>query len=260
MISIHKTAIVQEGAIIGEGTQIGAYAYIGSDVKIGNNVKIYQGAQIHGACEIGDNCSIFSYAILGTPPQDSSYKDEKTKLIIGKNNIIREYVSINRGTLKGGGVTQIGDDNFLMAYTHVAHDCKLGNNIIMANNATLAGHTHIEDFVVIGGMTPIHQFVTIGEGAMIGGASAVSQDIPPFCLAEGNRAVVKSLNSVGIARRFDKVDIDALKKAFKKLFRTTAPIKDSASELLSSSTNAKVHQLCQFILQTKRGIPRMRRY
>jgi len=260
MSNIHQTAIIEDGAKISESAIIGAYTYISSDSIIGDGVEIYQGAQIWGHTEIGEGTKVYSHSVLGQVPQDLKFHGEKVKLIIGKNNTLREFAFFNPGTEHDKGITKIGDNNLFMAYTHVAHDVVVGDNNIFANNVALAGHVVAGNHVVIGGHTPVHQFCQIGDYAMIGGASALTQDIPPFCLAEGNRAVVKSLNSVGIARRFDKVDIDALKKAFKKLFRTTAPLKDSASELLSSSTNAKVHQLCQFILQTKRGIPRMRRY
>ena len=142
-----------------------------------------------------------------------------------------------------------------MIYCHIAHDCQVGNNVVMANNATLAGHVHVGSFTVIGGMTPIHQFVHIGEGVMIGGASAVSQDIPPFCLAEGNRALIRGLNSVGLKRRFEREDILNIQNAYKQLFRSENPIKETAAKLLMNESNEKVLQMCNFIMESKRGIP-----
>lgn len=195
MRKIHPSAMIEDGAILGDDVVIEAYAYVSKDAKIGNEVTIKQGARILADTTIGDNSRIFSYAIIGDIPQDISYKNEqKTGVIIGKNATIREFTTINSGTAKGDGFTRIGDNTYIMAYCHIAHDCILGDNIILANNATLAGHVQLGDYVVVGGLTPIHQFVHVGEGCMIAGASALSQDIVPFCLAEGNRASIRSLN------------------------------------------------------------------
>ena len=256
MSKIDKRAIVEDGAIIGDDVEIGPNVFISKDAKIGNRVIIHHSATIEGDTTIGDGCEIYSHAVIGSDPQDVTYqKEDFSKLIIGKNNKIREFCLFNPGTSKEDGVTIIGDNNFFLGYTHIAHDCKIGNNIIMANGVTLAGHIRVEDFAFIGGLTPIHQFVTIGEGAMIAGASALSQDVPPFCLAEGNRAVVKSLNLVGLRRRFEREDIDALNRAFKKLFRGGRNLKEAAIELYESEENEKVKKMCNFIINTKRGIP-----
>ena len=255
MKKIHSSAVVEDGAQLGDGVTIEAYAYVSKDAKIGNNVTIKQGARILSNTTINDNSSIFSYAIVGDIPQDISYKKEqKGGVIIGQNAIIREFVTINSGTAKGDGFTRIGDNAFIMAYSHIAHDCLLGNNIILANNATLAGHVELGDFCVVGGLTPIHQFVKVGEGCMIAGASALSQDIVPFCLAEGNRASIRSLNLVGLRRRFDKEEIEILSKAFKTLFRK-GNLKENAQRLLNENQNENVRKMCNFILETKRGIP-----
>ena len=256
MSDIHVSAIIEDGAKIGANVKIGAFVYISSKSVIEDGVEIMQGAGVYGDTVIGEGTKIHPYAIIGMPPQDLGHKSEDdVKVRIGKNNILREVVTVNAGTLHGGGTTKIGDDCFIMIYSHIAHDCQVGDRVIMANNATLAGHVKIGSHTVIGGMTPIHQFVHIGEGCMIGGASAVSQDIPPFCLAEGNRAVVKGLNAVGIKRRFEKDDIRALQSAYRKLFRSNEPIKEVASELMKNEKNEKVKQMCTFILETKRGIP-----
>jgi len=244
---------------IGKNCQIGEGAIIDENVVIGDNCIIEPYAVITGYTEIGDNNHIFSHAVIGSIPQDLKYHGEKTKLIIGNNNKIREFTLINPGTEGGGGVTKIGDNNLLMGYVHVAHDVIIGNNCILANAATLAGHVVLEDYVVIGGMTPVHQFVKIGEHAMIGGASAVSQDIPPYTLAEGNRAKLRGLNLTGLRRRFsDRKIIDEIKKAYKELFESGRPLKEVASELVKSE-NEYVRHLAEFVLNSKRGIPYVRK-
>ncbi len=256
MSGIHKSAVVEDGARLGKGVKISAFVFISSKTVLEDNVEIMQGAGIYGDTTIGEGTKIYPYAIIGTAPQDIGYViEDDVKVEIGKNNILREFVTVNAGTKHGGGTTRIGNDCFIMIYSHIAHDCQVGDNVIMANNATLAGHVEIGSFTVIGGMTPVHQFVKIGEGCMIGGASAISQDIPPFCLAEGNRALVKGLNAVGIKRRFEKEDIRAIQSAYRKLFRANQPIKEIAQELIKNEKNEKVRQMCNFILETKRGIP-----
>lgn len=255
MQKIHPSAVIEDGAILGDDVVIEAYAFISKDAKIGNEVVIKQGARILADTIINDKSKVFSYAIVGDIPQDISYQDgQKGGVIIGKNSIIREFATINSGTAKGDGFTRIGDNAFIMAYCHIAHDCCLGKNVILANNATLAGHVRLDDFVVVGGLTPIHQFVHVGEGAMIAGASALSQDIVPFCLAEGNRANIRSLNLVGIRRRFDKDEVECINKAYKFLFKN-GDLKEKAEELLSQTSSKNVKKMCEFILETKRGIP-----
>ncbi len=255
MRNIHPTAIVEEGAKISKSAMVGAYSFISKNAILHNGVVIAQGAQIHGHTEIGENTKIFQNAAIGSIPQDLKFRGGDVKLIIGKNNTIREFTFFNPGTEDDKGETRIGDSNLFMAYTHVAHDCIIGDHNIFANNAALAGHVEVGNYVIIGGHTPVHQFVKIGDYAMLGGASAVVQDIPPFCLAEGNRAVVKSLNIVGLRRRFEKDDINALSDAYKKIFRGSMSLKDAAQSLLQNSENKKVKQLCEFILNTQRGIP-----
>ncbi|WP_456488686.1 acyl-ACP--UDP-N-acetylglucosamine O-acyltransferase [Caminibacter pacificus] len=240
---------------VGKNCKIGEGAIIDENVVIGDNNIIEPYAIITGYTTIGDNNHIYSHAVVGSEPQDLKYHGEKTELIIGNNNKIREFTLINPGTEGGGGVTKIGDNNLLMGYVHVAHDVIIGNNCILANAATLAGHVVLEDYVVIGGMTPIHQFVKIGEHAMIGGASAVAQDIPPYTIAEGNRAKVRGLNFTGLRRRFqDRSDIDEIKRAYKALFESGKPIKEVAEELMKSE-NQYVRHLAEFVLNSKRGIP-----
>jgi UDP-N-acetylglucosamine acyltransferase len=252
---IHKTAIIEDGAIIGENVEIGAYAYIGSKVKIDDNTKVHHHATIEGKTTIGKNNEIFPYAALGTAPQDLKYNSEDTELIIGDNNKIREFTLINTGTIQDNSKTIIGNNNLFMGYVHVAHDCVIGDYCIFANAATLAGHVHVEDGAVVGGMTPIHQFVHIGSLAMIAGASAVSQDVPPFCMVEGNRAKLRGLNLTGLRRKLEnRSDIDEIKKAYKELFESGKPLKDTANEILNNTQNIYVKNLCEFILNSKRGI------
>lgn len=257
MSNIHKTAIIEDGAILGDNVSIGAYSIIGKDVKIGDNTTIASHTLITGKTTIGKNNQIFSHASLGSFPQDLKFNQEDdVELIIGDKNIIREFTLFNPGTITGHSKTVIGNNNLFMGYTHIAHDCIIGNNSIFANGVTLAGHVECEDFVVIGGLTPIHQFCKIGTQVMVGGASAVAQDIPPFCLAEGNKATIKGLNLVGLRRRLEnREDIDALKNAYRLLFNMGNPLQDIAKELYETSENSYVKVLANFVLNTKRGIP-----
>ncbi len=251
---IHQTAIIEDGAQLGKNVKVGAYAYIGPKVVIGDGCEIGNGAQITGKTTIGKNNRIFSHAVIGAIPQDLKYNGEETELIIGDNNTIREFCFFNPGTLQGGGVTKIGSGSLFMAYVHIAHDCIIGDNCILANNATLAGHVELGNHVVVGGMTPIHQFVKVGDFAMLGGASAVNQDIPPYCLAEGNRAHLRGLNLVGLRRHIDRSDIDAIKRAYRELFLKKRPIREAAEELMAID-NTYVQKIAKFCLETKRGIP-----
>ena len=251
---ISDRAIIEEGAQIAENVTIGPNAFISKDAVIEEGCEIAMGAAIYGKTRIGAGTKIFSYAVIGSIPQDLKFQGEDVELIIGKNNTIREFTLINPGTAHGNGKTVIGDNNLLMGYVHVAHDCVIGNNCILANAATLAGHVELGDNVVIGGMTPIHQFVKIGDYAMIGGASAVSQDIPPYCLAEGNRAKLRGLNLVGLRRNLGNEVVNELKTAYKMLFKSDLPLRETAQELLGH-TSPYVRNLASFVLASKRGIP-----
>ncbi|MCD4757745.1 MAG: acyl-ACP--UDP-N-acetylglucosamine O-acyltransferase [Arcobacteraceae bacterium] len=256
MENIHKTAIIEDGAVIADDVIIGAYSIIGPKVTIGSGTTIASHCVIEGKTTIGKNNTIFSHAALGTIPQDLKFAGEDVELIIGDNNKIREFTLFNPGTKGGGAVTKIGNGNLFMGYTHVAHDCIIGDNCIFANVATLAGHVEVEDNVVVGGLSAIHQFCKLGTQSMIGGGSIVVQDIPPFCNTEGNRATIRGLNLTGLRRRLDnRADIDEIKKAYRKLFESGNPLNDSAKELIENSTNEYVIKLAQFIANTKRGIP-----
>ena len=255
MPKIHPTAIIEDGALIAAGAEIGPFCFVSAKAKIDQGTKIAQGAHIYGNTTIGKNNEIFSHAVIGSIPQDLKYAGEEVELIIGDHNKIREFTLFNPGTQGGGGKTVIGSHNLFMGYVHIGHDVHVGDHCILANAATLAGHVTLGNYAVIGGMTPVHQFVKIGDFAMIAGASALSQDIPPFCLAEGNRAVLRGLNLNGLRRHMERSDIDALRIAYRKLFESGQPLQEIATELLKSETNAHVLQMCNFIMESTRGIP-----
>ena len=255
MSLIHASAIIENGAIIGDNVSVGPFAYIGTHVIIGDNTTIASHAVIEGKTTIGKNNHIFSHTAVGTIPQDLKFNGENVELIIGDNNTIREFTLINPGTKGGGSVTKIGNGNLLMGYVHLGHDVIIGDNCILANGATLAGHVELGNHVFIGGLTPIHQFVHIGDHATVAGASALSQDVPPYCLAEGNRAYLRGLNLVGLRRSMEREDINALKVAYREIFEQGNPIQEVAQKLFESSKSEKVKKLCNFIKTSKRGIP-----
>ena len=252
---IHPTAIIEEGAILGKNVSIGPFVYIGAKVTIGNETTVASHTVIEGKTSIGRNNRIFSHSAIGTIPQDLKFDGEDVELIIGDNNTIREFTLLNPGTKGGGSVTKVGNGNLFMGYVHLGHDVIIGDNCILANGATLAGHVELGNHVVIGGLTPVHQFVHIGDFAMIGGASALTQDVPPYCLAEGNRANLRGLNLTGLRRSMKREDINALKSAYKELFEEGKPLQEVAQILFESTTSKKVKNLCKFITISKRGIP-----
>lgn len=216
---IHPTAVIEDGAHISDGVRIGPYCVIGAQVRLGADVVLHSHVSITGDTQIGDGTQVYPFTSLGHPPQDLKYRGEKSRLVIGKNNTIREHVTMNPGTEGGGLLTQVGDNCLFMVGTHVAHDCIIGNHVIMANNATLAGHVHVGDGAIIGGLSAIHQFVRIGAGAMIGGMSGVESDVIPYGSVIGERAWLAGLNLVGLKRRkLERSDIHALRNAFKTLF------------------------------------------
>jgi UDP-N-acetylglucosamine acyltransferase len=208
--------------------------------------------------EIGEGCHIFQFASIGSIPQDLKFKGEKSHVVIGKKNTIREYVTVHRGTEPGGGVTKIGDHNLLMAYVHVAHDCQIGSHVILANAATLAGHITVQDYAVIGGLTGVHQFVRIGRHAIIGGASAVPQDIPPFVSAVGNRAKLYGLNTVGLKRHgFSDEQMASLKTAYKIMFRSKLSMKEAVENIRKELAHSpEAQELATFVETSERGVCR----
>ena len=255
MSLIHPSAVIENGAILGENVSVGPFAFIGKRVSIGDNTTVASHAVIEGHTTIGKNNRIFPHSAVGTIPQDLKFDGEDVELIIGDNNTIREFTLLNPGTKGGGSVTKIGNGNLLMGYVHLGHDVIIGNNCILANGATLAGHVELGNHVVIGGLTPVHQFVHIGDYAMIGGASALAQDIPPYCLAEGNRASLRGLNLTGLRRSMERDEINELKLAYRKLFEQGNPLQEVAQSIIESTSSDKVKKLCEFIQTSKRGIP-----
>ena len=216
---IHKTSIIDKKAKISSSAKIGPYTIIGPEVEIGENVNIYSHVNISGHTKIGSGTIIFPFSSIGTQPQDLKYKGEKSKLIIGKNNIIREYVTINPGTEGGGGLTSIGNECLFMISSHIAHDCKIGNNVVIANNVPIGGHAVIEDSVTIGGNSAVQQFTRIGRLAMIGGMTGVLNDVIPFGLSFGNRNYLKGINLIGLRRKkYDNKKIIELNEAYKNIF------------------------------------------
>jgi len=257
LVEIHSTAIVEEGAKLADGVKVGPYCIVGKDVSIGKNTVLDSHVVVEGITEIGENNRIYSFVSIGKDSQDLKYRDEPTKTIIGDNNKIREFVTIHRGT-DDRWETRVGSNNLLMAYVHVAHDVIVGNGCILANNVTLAGHVTVDDNAIIGGMTPVHQFTRVGSYSMTGGASAVTQDICPFVLAEGNKAKIRGLNLVGLRRRgFTTEQISNLKKTYRLLFRSGLPLKEALAEIKSTyGDDENVMYLLDFIENSDRGITR----
>lgn len=219
MTDIHPTAVIDSAASIAENVTIGPYCTVGPDVELSPGVRLESHVVIGGRTQIGANCHIFPFASIGLPPQDLKYRGEPSELIVGRNNIIREYVTMNPGTQAGGMITRVGKDGLFMMSVHVAHDCIVGDNVIMANNATLGGHVVVGEYAILGGLVAVHQFVRIGRHAMVGGMSGVEQDVIPYGSVMGDRAHLCGLNVIGLKRRgFSRDDIHALRRAYRLLF------------------------------------------
>ena len=250
---IHKTAIINSKAKISTNVEIGPYATIGPNVEIGENTLIQSHVNITGNTTIGKGNKLYSFASIGSDPQDLKYKGEETTLIIGDNNTIREHVTINTGTVQGGGLTKIGNNNLIMIGAHIAHDCIIGNNIVMANNTAIAGHAEIEDFVIIGAKCGVQQFTRIGKRAMIGGMTGVLRDVIPYGLSTGNRNYLNGINVVGLRR--DKVsnkDILGLTDAYKEIFKTEV-LSENLKNLNGKYTdNPLVKDVLDFINKDKK--------
>lgn len=255
---IHPSAVVHPKADLDEDVVVGPFSVVGEHVRIGRGSHLISHVYVEGQTEIGQRCQIYPYASIGTPPQHLQYADEPTRVTIGDDNILREYVTVNRGTAFGGGETTIGHHNFLMAYVHLAHDCHIGNHVVMANAATLAGHITIGNHAIIGGLVGIHQYVRIGDYAMIGGCSAVALDVPPFMRAIGDRARLYGVNSIGLRRqRFSNERITLLKRAYELLFRRGHRLTDAMKLARDQFQNAPdILELLTFLEGTKRGICR----
>jgi UDP-N-acetylglucosamine acyltransferase len=257
-MKIHPTAIIASDANLEEGVEVGPYSIIGSDVKIGRNTVIGPHTVIDNFTQIGENCHIFQFCSIGAPPQDLKYRGEKTRVIIGNFNTIREFVTIHRSTTADIGVTMIGDHNLIMAYAHVAHNCKLGNNVVMANAATLAGHVLVEDYAIISGLTGVHQFCRVGAHCMIGGCSAAVKDVPPYTIAQGNHAKLFGLNLIGLKRRnFPEKTIKAISEAYRIIFRSKLRLEDAIKKAESEVEDLpEANHFIKFIKEAERGICR----
>ncbi|MCX5824872.1 MAG: acyl-ACP--UDP-N-acetylglucosamine O-acyltransferase [Deltaproteobacteria bacterium] len=257
-MNIHPTAIISPDATLADGVDVGPYSIIGPDVHIGKNTKIGPHVVIETHTDIGEDNRIAQFASIGGAPQDLKFRGEATRVVIGSHNTIREYVTINRSTVHDIGVTMIGNHNLLMAYCHVAHNCKLGDHIVMSNAANLAGHVHVEDHAIIGGLTGVHQFTRIGAHCIIGGASAVTKDIPPFVIASGNFAKLFGLNMIGLKRRgFTEETIGALKTAYRIVFRSSLLLAAAIRKVEEEVEDLpEVLQFLDFIRTSERGICR----
>lgn len=252
---IGKTSIIKEGAKIGKNVRIGEFCIIDEHVVIGDDCEIGNYVHIAGYTTLGRGNKVFNNAAVGVPPQDLKYAGEKTELIIGDENLIREFTTLNPGTITGSSVTKIGNRNLFMAYVHVAHDCVIGDDCILANNATLGGHVELGNFINIGGLSAVHQFCKIGDGSMIGGGSILVQDLPPYSLYEGNRSTIRGLNKHRMRKIFTREEIDEISHAYKILYSHKAPVRELAQEMLQTSTNPHIRYICEFILSCSRGIP-----
>ena len=256
---IDPTAHVDPGASIGADVDIGAYSIIGDGVEIGKSTRIGPHVVIRGPTRIGENNTIFQFSSIGDDPQDRKYQGEPESFLeIGHGNTIREFCTINRGTSGGGGITRVGNNNWIMAYVHIAHDCIIGNNNIFANNATLAGHVTIQDNVTLGGFTGVHQFCTIGNYSFTAISSVVVKDVPPFLIVSGNTAKPKGLNREGLRRHgFTPELIDELRRAYRTVYRDGLILNESLEKLLGEpSVSPEVSAFCEFIRNSKRGIVR----
>jgi len=253
---IHSTAIVDKSAKLGANVEIGPYSIIGADVEIGDGTVIGPHVVVKGPTTLGKNNRIFQFSSVGEDCQDKKYAGEPTRLVIGDNNIIRECVTIHRGTVQDQGLTQIGDDNLLMAYVHVAHDCMVGDHVILANNTSLAGHVHVGDWAILGGFTGVHQFCHIGAHAFTAVNSVVVQDVPPYVMAQGHNAVPRTINSEGLKRRgFTSEQILNIKRAFKLLYRQGLTVTEAVSQMQELNA-AELGPLIEFVQQSRRGIIR----
>jgi UDP-N-acetylglucosamine acyltransferase len=255
---VHATAIVSPDAVLAEGVEVGPYSVIGAGVTIGRGTRIGPHVVIEGETRIGEENRIFQFASVGADPQDKKYRGEASRLEIGDRNVIRECVTIHRGTVQDRGVTRIGDDNLLMAYVHVAHDCVIGSHCVLANNATLAGHVHIDDWAIMGGLSAVHQFGKVGAHAFIANNAAVTRDVPPYVMAVGQPADAHSINAEGLKRRgFTPAQIRNIRAAFRTLYRSGLKLAEATAELERlAKDQPEILPLVEFLPTATRGIVR----
>lgn len=255
---IHPTAIITPGARLAENVSVGPYTVIGEHVVIGAGTRVAGHVVIEGWTEIGRDNQIFQFSSIGAAPQDLKYAGQETYLKIGDRNRIREFTTLNRGTAEGGGVTSIGHDNLFMAYSHVAHDCMVRDQVILANGATLAGHVEVETAAILGGLSAVHQFTRIGCHAMISGGSMVNQDIPPYTVAQGDRAKTVGLNLIGLKRRgFSEETVRGIKKAYRMIFRSGLRLEEALQKVNDEIDGSpELDHFINFIRDSQRGIAR----
>jgi len=257
--SVHPTAVVEPGARLGSGVRVGAFSYIGDGVEIGDGCRIGSHCSVHGPTRIGRDNHFAGHCAIGGDPQDKKFAGERSELVIGDRNTVREFVTINRGTGGGGGVTRIGNDNWLLAYTHIAHDCSVGNHCVFSNNATLAGHVEVGDHVILSGFVGIHQFCRIGTHAFIGMGAFVNGDVPPFLMvAQDGYGRPRGINGEGLKRRgFDAERIATIKRAYRAVYVSGAPLADARDKLVElASTSDDVRALLEFIDSGERPLLR----
>ena len=249
MSKIHATAIVHDGAKLGADVEIGPFSVVGSGVTLGDGVRLLSHAVIDGQTEIGESCVVHPFAYLGGPPQHSAHKGEPTRLVVGARNTIREHVTMHTGTVGGRGVTVVGSDGLFMAHSHVAHDCIVGDNVVMANAATLGGHVHMADFVFMGGLSAAHQYSRIGRCSFVGGLAAVTKDVIPFGSVWGNHAHLEGLNLVGLRRRgFSRETINELRAAYRLLFADEGTFQERLADVAETyAGSVAVMEIVSFI-------------
>ncbi|VFP79648.1 acyl-ACP--UDP-N-acetylglucosamine O-acyltransferase [Candidatus Erwinia haradaeae] len=255
---IHPSAIVEEGAVIGAGVQIYPFCVIGANVSIGAGTILKSHVVVNGYTSIGENNIFWPFTSIGDINQDRKYSGEPTRVEIGDRNHIREGVTVHRGTIQANGITRIGNDNLIMVNAHIAHDCVVGSHCILSNNATLAGHVHVDDFAIIGGMTAVHQFCIIGSYVMVGGCSGVTQDVPPYIMAQGNHARPFGINIVGLQRhKFSKEAMSAIRSAYKILYRSGKTLDKVKPEIAQiANRNPEVQAFYDFFSRSTRGLIR----
>lgn len=258
MTGVHPSAVIDPAARLADDVTVGPFTVIGADVEIGPGCRIGSHGVITGPARIGRNNVIHSHATLGTDPQDKKYRGERTELQVGDNNTIFEFTTLSRGTADGGGITRIGDGNWIMAYVHIAHDCTVGNHCVLANNATLAGHATLEDFVILGGFAGIHQFCKIGSHAFVGMGSLINADVPPFVMVADQYAEPRGINVEGLKRRgFDADRIAAIKRAYRTMYRSGKPLAEVRQWLAAEARESEdVQRLLDFINRSDRGVLR----
>jgi UDP-N-acetylglucosamine acyltransferase len=256
--NIHPTALIAPDAELGAGVEVGAYAVIGPGVQVGTNTRIGPHAVLEGPMRIGAENVIFQFASVGSAPQDKKYKGEPTRLEIGDRNVIRECVTLNRGTVQDQGLTSIGSDNLFMAYAHVAHDCHIGSHCVLANNATLGGHVHLGDWVIMGGLSAIHQFCKVGAHAFVANNAAVTRDVPPYVMVVGQPAGAHSVNSEGLKRRgFTPEQIRNIRSAFRVLYRSGLKLAEAEQRLAAlAREQPELKAIVEFLPQSTRSIVR----